>query len=83
MELPDLENQIRGIIARVIELNSEEISADADFINDLGVDSLKAIEITGAIEKAFKIVVPEEQIRNIRSLNQAVVLTKELLKAKG
>jgi len=83
VELPDLENQIRGIIARVIELNSEEISADADFINDLGVDSLKAIEITGAIEKAFKIVVPEEQIRNIRSLNQAVVLTKELLKAKG
>jgi len=79
----DLDKQIKEIVARVIELDAAQITPDADFINDLGVDSLKAIEITGAIEKAFRVVVPEEKIREIRTLNQAIALTKQLLQAKG
>jgi len=78
----DLEKQIQDIVAKVIEIEPQTIGPDADFINDLGVDSLKAIEITGAIEKAFKVVVPEEKIRDIRTLNQAISLTKQLLEAK-
>jgi len=81
--VPDnLEAQLKEIIARVVEIEPEKIIPDADFMNDLGIDSLKAIEITGAIEKAFRIVVPEEQIRNIRTLNQALTLTKQLLEDK-
>ena len=79
----NLPQQIRDIVARVIELDTAEIAPDADFINDLGVDSLKAIEITGAIEKTFRVIVPEEKIREIRTLNQAITLTKQLLEAKG
>ncbi len=79
----NLEQQVKEIVAKVIEIELEQITPDADFINDLGVDSLKAIEITGAIEKTFKIIVPEEKIRDIRTLNQAVSLTKQLLEAKG
>ncbi len=79
----DLDKQIKEIVARVIELDAAQITPDADFINDLGVDSLKAIEITGAIEKSFRVVVPEEKIREIRTLNQAIALTKQLLQAKG
>ena len=80
--MEDLERQVKDIVAKVTEAELEEITPDADFINDIGVDSLKAIEITGAIEKAFKISVPEDQIRNIRTLSQAVALTKQLLEAK-
>ena len=79
----DLEKQVKDIVVKVIEAEPEEITPDADFMNDLGVDSLKAIEITGAIEKTFKISVPEDQIRNIRTLSQAIALTKQLLEAKG
>jgi len=81
MEQQDVEKQVKSIVAKVIEIPEAEIGPDADFIDDLGVDSLKAIEITGAIEKTFKVVVPEEEIRNIRTLNQAITLTKKLLKA--
>ncbi|MCF7908528.1 MAG: acyl carrier protein [Candidatus Omnitrophica bacterium] len=79
----DLGKQIKDIVARVIEIELDQVTPDADFINDLGVDSLKAIEITGAIEKAFRVVVPEEKIRDIRTLNQAISLTQQLLQAKG
>ncbi len=78
----ELEKQIKDIVVKVLEVGEEEVQPDAEFIKDLGVDSLKAIEITGAIEKTFKVVVPEEQIRNIRTLNQAIALTKQLLEAK-
>ncbi|MBU1112948.1 MAG: acyl carrier protein [Candidatus Omnitrophica bacterium] len=81
--VPDnLEFQLKEIISKVVEMEPEKILPDADFMNDLGIDSLKAIEITGAIEKAFRVVVPEEQIRNIRTLNQALALTKQLLEDK-
>ena len=81
--IPDnLETQLQEIIARVVEMEPEKILPDADFINDLGIDSLKAIEVTGAIEKSFKIIVPEQEIRNIRTLNQALALTKKLLEDK-
>lgn len=82
MNSEELEKQIREIVAKVIEIPPEQINPNADFVNDLEVDSLKAIEITGAIEKAFRVVVPEDQIRNIRTLNQAIALTKQLLEAK-
>jgi len=81
MEQQNVEQQVKEIVSKVLEIPEAEIGPDADFIDELGVDSLKAIEITGAIEKAFKIVVPEEEIRNIRTLNQAIALTKKLLSA--
>ncbi|MBU2474258.1 MAG: acyl carrier protein, partial [Candidatus Omnitrophica bacterium] len=56
--VPDnLEFQLKEIISKVVEMEPEKILPDADFMNDLGIDSLKAIEITGAIEKAFRVVV--------------------------
>jgi len=74
-----LEREVKEIIYQVIEMPMDEIDSNADFVNDLGTDSLSAIEITGAIEKKYKIIIPEEQIRNIRTVNQAIALTKKML----
>jgi acyl carrier protein len=70
---------MKELVARVIGISPEKLHPDADFARDLDVDSMKAIEITGAIEKSFKIIVPEDQIRKIRTLNQAIALAKQLL----
>jgi len=75
----ELEQEIKSIVAMILESPSEDIDPDADFFKDLGMDSLKAIEITGAIEKKFKIIIPEERIRNIKTINQAVELASQLL----
>ena len=82
MTYEELKREITTMIARVIEMPVDEINPDADFVNELDVDSLKAIEITGAIEKRFRVVVPEEQIRNIRTVNQAISLAAQLLNIK-
>lgn len=76
----ELEKEIKQIVASVIGIPPDKLNPDADFAKDLDVDSMKAIEITGAIEKRFRIIVPEEQIRHIRTLNQVILLAKQLLK---
>ncbi|MCX5696997.1 MAG: acyl carrier protein [Candidatus Omnitrophica bacterium] len=78
----ELENKMKELVAGVIGMPLDKLSGDADFARDLDVDSMKAIEITGAIEKTFKIIVPEEEIRKIRTLNQATALAKQLLDIK-
>lgn len=82
MTLQELEKQMKELVAKIIGIPLDKLGPDADFARDLGVDSMKAIEITGAIEKTFRVIVPEEQIRQIRTLNQAIALAKKLLNIK-
>lgn len=82
MNSQELEIQMKELVAKTIGISQDKLPGDADFARDLDVDSMKAIEITGAIEKTFKIIVPEEKIREIRTLNQAIELAKQLLNIK-
>lgn len=74
------EEEIKNIVAEIIEIPAEKISPDADFFNDLSVDSLKAIEIVAAFEKKFRVIIPEQDIPNIRTLRQIIEYTKHLKK---
>lgn len=49
--MQNLETEIRGLIAEIIEKDPAEILPDAKFFEDLGVDSMMALEIMAAIEK--------------------------------
>lgn len=72
------EEEIRKMVAEIIEVPVEKLTLDADFFKDLGVDSLKAIEIVAAFEKKYRVIVPENEIPNIRTLRQIVEYTKKI-----
>jgi acyl carrier protein len=78
-----VENEIISIASDVSGFDPEEITPDTNFYKDLEVDSIKAIEITVAIEKKFKISVRDEEVPNITTVSQAVELVTKLLKEKG
>ena len=78
----DIEKEIMEIIADVSGLDVEEINPDANFFQDLEIDSIKAIEITVAIEKKFKISVRDEDVPNITTVRQAIGLVNQLLAEK-
>ncbi len=75
----NLEEQVRTVIANVIRRDTKELKSDADFYKDLGVDSIKAIEIVVAIERHFKISIRDEQIKQISTIGQAVQAVREAL----
>jgi acyl carrier protein len=75
----NLEKEIISIISDVSGFDIEEITPETNLMNDLEVDSIKAIEITVAIEKKFKISVRDEDVPNITTVAQAVELVNSLL----
>jgi acyl carrier protein len=52
-----IEKEIILILSEVSGVDVQEIKPDTDLAKDLEIDSIKAIEITVAIEKKFKISV--------------------------
>ncbi len=75
----DVEKEIISIISDVSGFEQKEITPEANFYKDLEVDSIKAIEITVAIEKKFKISVRDEDVPNITTVKQAVELVSKLI----
>jgi acyl carrier protein len=75
----NVEQEIISIISDVSGFDIEEIKPDTNLQNELEIDSIKAIEITVAIEKKFKISIRDEDVPNITTLKQAVELVNTLI----
>lgn len=81
--MQDLDGEIKGIIAEIIEKDPAEITPEAKFFEDLGVDSMMALEILAAIEKKYKISIPEEKLAQLTTLSQTIAVAKEYLGDKN
>jgi acyl carrier protein len=72
-------NEVRNLISEVIEVPPEQIKGDSSFANDLGVDSLMALEIVAAIEKKYRIQIPEEKLQQVKTLNDTIALARQYI----
>ncbi|MBU1727482.1 MAG: acyl carrier protein [Candidatus Omnitrophica bacterium] len=81
--MENVENEIRGLIAEIIEKEPSEITPEAKFFEELGVDSMMALEILTAVEKKYKIVIPEEKLTQLTTLSDTVRVAKEYLEKKA
>ncbi|MFA5272053.1 MAG: acyl carrier protein [Candidatus Omnitrophota bacterium] len=77
--LGDYKSEIKKLVADIAEKTPEEIKDDATFSEDLGIDSMMALEIVATIEKKYKIMIPENEIPNIRSLQNVYELVEKLI----
>lgn len=65
--------------AKVVDITKEKlgvddsrITDDAQYVKDLGADSLGVVDITMALEDAFGTSIPDEDIEKIASVGQTV-----------
>lgn len=72
---------IKQLVASVTEREPDEIDDNALFKEDLGVDSLAAIELMVAIDKKFRIDIPEEDFTQVLNVNEAVLTVQRFLPA--
>lgn len=80
--MEDITEELKKIIADIIEEEPDKIDTDARFVEELGMDSMMAIEMVAAIEKNYKIEIPDEYLPKFTTLNRVAELTKELLSKK-
>lgn len=72
----ELEEEIKQLVLSVVRIPPEKLTTEADFFTDLGVDSLKAIEVVAEFEKKYRIVVKEEDVVQMRSIRKIVDFLK-------
>jgi acyl carrier protein len=68
--------ELRVLVAEVLEFEPEELSDTGDFIDEYEADSLRAIEILARIDKQYKVEIPQTELptlRNLKAVHDAVV----------
>jgi len=80
MDAKKLENELRLLIAEIVEIEPAKITPEANFVEDLGMDSMMALEILASIEKKYKLRIPEENLTKISDFNKVKELVTKFLK---
>lgn len=62
-------NELREIVAEVLELEPAEIADGANFIDHYGADSIRAIEILSRLEKKYGIEIPQSELPQMQNLS--------------
>lgn len=74
----DLED-LRKTVADVFDMDEESVTDDADFVEDLGVDSLMALEVMVVLEKKYGVKMTESELRAVTSLKKTYALLADKL----
>jgi acyl carrier protein len=68
----DINNQITKILVDKLGIAETEVTSDANFVKDLGIDSLDYAELVMEFEQTFDIRIPDEDAEKLQTINQAV-----------
>jgi acyl carrier protein len=79
-----IQEQITQILVDKLGLAETEVTPDANFIKDLGIDSLDYAELVMEFEQTFNIRIPDEDAEQLQTIKQAVsYIDKKLEKKKA
>ena len=73
-----IEEKVRSIIVDQLGVESDKVTADAKFIEDLGAGSLDTVELVMAFEENFDIEVPDEEAEKLQSVADVVAYIEKV-----
>ncbi len=65
-------DEIKEILAEQLDINTDDIQMESSLADDLGADSLDAIDIVMSIEDQYSIEVPDETIEDMKTVEDIV-----------
>jgi acyl carrier protein len=72
MEREELLEKVKAVIVEQLNVEEDDVTEDASFVDDLGADSLDIVELVMALEEEFGISIPDEQAESIKTVGDAV-----------
>lgn len=85
MNSEEIKGVVRGLIVEIAEdmdVDTEVITDDASFVEDMGLDSMALLEVLATLEKKFSVSIPESEFPNITSINKCVATVEKYLAEK-
>ncbi len=72
MENTEIKTRVKKAVANALEMDQTDISDDANFIFDLGADSMQSMLLIAAFEEEFDIEMELEKAQEVQSISGAV-----------
>lgn len=70
-------DRLQAIIAEQLGVETEKITPDAEFIQDLNADSLDMVELVMSLEEEFGVEISDEEVEKIIKVSDAVEYIEE------
>lgn len=77
----NVEEKVKNIIVEQLNVDAESVTPDANFIEDLGADSLDIVELVMTMEEEFDLEIPDEDAEKIKSVGDVISYVQTKSKA--
>ncbi len=68
----NIAEEVKNIIIEQLGVDAELVKPEAQFVNDLGADSLDTVELIMALEEKFEVEIPDEKAEKIKTVGEAI-----------
>jgi acyl carrier protein len=69
-ELADILHEVAGV-------NTEDVTPEKSFVDDLDVDSLSMVEVAMAVEEKFNAKIPDDQLSELKTVQDAITYIQQ------
>lgn len=76
----NVEKKVNAILIEKLGVPDSQITPDASFVKDLGIDSLDYAELVMEFEQSFDIKIPDDDAEKMQTIGQAVSYIQSKLK---
>jgi len=78
--MQDVKHKINAILIEKLGIPESQITSDASFVKDLGIDSLDYAELVMEFEQAFDIKIPDDDAEKMQTIGQAIAYIESKIK---
>ena len=68
----EIQADLAVIVEDIAGVSADDVQPDKSFVDDLDVDSLSMVEIVVAAEEKFGVRIPDDEVKNLRTVGDAV-----------
>ncbi len=76
----EIRQHVKEMVADIADVSPAEVGDTMDFGDQLGLDSLRAMELMVAVDRKYRIKIPEQEFTEIKNVNQAVAAVQRHLR---
>lgn len=73
----NIAERVKSLVVEQLGVDEDQVTPTASFTDDLGADSLDAVEIVMALETEFGIEIPDEDAESLTNIEETVKYIQE------
>ncbi len=65
-------DEVKEVVVQQLSVDENQVKPEAEFVKDLGADSLDVVELVMALEEKFDLEIPDEEAEKISTVGDVV-----------